>query len=155
MADQHNIFIPHRHEDDQLVGELKNLLRRHGAEVRDSSITSKTPNNAKAPGYIKDLLADHIRWAGKIIVIISPDTKNHPWVDWEVEYANRFGDKRIIGVWAPGTEPGDMPAALEDYADAIVNWDGPAILDAIDGADNWTDPDGGRAPEMVIARARC
>ena len=155
MADQHNIFISHRHEDDHLVGKLKNLLRGRGADVRDSSITSKTPNNAKAESYIKELLAAQISCAGKIIVIISPDTKNHPWVDWEIDYANRFGDKRIIGVWAPGTERGDMPAALEDYAHAVVNWDADAIINAIDGADNWTDPDGGRPSELAISRARC
>lgn len=155
MADQHNIFISHRHEDDHLVGELKDLLSGRGADVRDSSITSETPNNAKAESYIKELLAAQISWAGKIIVIISPDTKNHPWVDWEIEYANQFGDKRIIGVWAPGTEPGDMPAALEDYADAVVNWNADAIIDAIDGADNWTDPNGGRPAALAIARARC
>ncbi len=155
MSDQHNIFISHRHEDDALVGDLKRMLSGIGAEIRDSSITRETPNNAKSPDYIKQMLADQIRWAGKIIVIISPDTKNHAWVDWEIEYARKFPDKRIIGVWAPGTSHDDMPEPLEDYANAIVNWDAQAIIDALDGMDNWTEPNGAPVPMHSIPRAPC
>lgn len=155
MSDQHNIFISHRHEDDALVGDLKDMLKDSGAQIRDSSITSKTPNNAHNPDYIKTILRDQIEWAGKIIVIISPDTKNHEWVDWEIEYARKFPDKRIIGVWAPNTTHDDMPEALSDWADAVVNWDAQAIIDALEGQDNWTEPDGAPAPLQSIRRAPC
>lgn len=155
MSDQHNIFISHRHEDDALVSDLKKMLARVGAEIRDSSITSDTPNNAKRPNYIKQILADQIRWAGKIIVIISPDTKNHEWVDWEIEYAQKYPDKRIIGVWAPGTAHDDMPEPLKDYAHAIVNWDADAIIDALEGEDNHTTPAGEPSPVQSIPRAAC
>lgn len=155
MSDQHNIFVSHRHEDDNLVSDLKKLLAASGADVRDSSITSATPNEAKSDAYIRQLLADQIRWAGKMIVIVSPDTKNHSWVDWEIEYARKFPDKRIIGVWAPGTIPGDMPDGLEDYANAIVNWDADAIMAAVNGQDNWTQPDGQATSPHSISRAPC
>lgn len=146
MSEKHNVFISHRHEDDHLVGDLKKMLAGTGVDVRDSSITTENPNDAKNPDYIKSILRSRIEWAGKVIVIISPDTKNHEWVDWEIEYANGFEDKQIIGVWAPGTVPGDMPEPLKDYADAIVNWDADAIVEALNGKENWTDPDGARSP---------
>ena len=155
MSDQHNVFMSHRHEDDPLIGKMKDLLAKHGCEVRDSSVNSATPNDAHAEGYVKSILADRIRWAGKILVIISPDTKNHEWVDWEIEYANTFPDKRIIGVWAPGTAQGDLPAPLADFADAIVGWDAKAIIDALNGADSWQAPDGSTGPERVISRIGC
>ncbi|MBX3099582.1 MAG: TIR domain-containing protein [Salinibacterium sp.] len=155
MSDQHNIFISHRHQDDALVGDLKKMLADSGADIRDSSITRETPNNANSADYIKQILADQIRWAGKIIVIISPDTKNHEWVDWEIEYARKFPDKRIVGVWAPGTTNDDMPEPLGDYANAIVNWDAQAIIDALNGKDNWTEPGGAPAPVQSIPRAAC
>lgn len=155
MSDQHNIFISHRHEDDALVGKLKDMLTNSGGQIRDSSITSETPNNAHNPDYIKTILRDQIEWAGKIIVIISPDTKNHEWVDWEIEYARSFPDKRIIGIWAPGTTHDDMPEPLYDYADAVVNWDAQAIMDALDGKDNWTEPNGAPTPPQSIRRAPC
>jgi hypothetical protein len=155
MADQHNMFISHRGEDDALVGQLKQLLAKNGAEVRDSSITSENPNQAKSEAYIKQILADRITWAGKVIVIISPDTKDHAWVSWEIEYANRFPDKRIIGVWAPGAAGVDMPAELDEYADAVVGWDSDAIIGALNGADNWQGPGGETVPPRSIKRLSC
>lgn len=151
----HNVFISHRHEDDALVGQLKNLLRRHGAEVRDSSVTTATPNRAKAESYIKEILADRIQWAGKMIVVISPETKKSEWVSWEIAHANRFPDKRIIGVWAPGATGVDMPAELDEFADAVVPWDGDAIVAALEGADNWQGPDGTEVPPRSIKRLSC
>lgn len=151
----HNVFISHRHEDDALVGQLKDLLRRNGAEVRDSSVTTATPNRAKAESYIKAILADRIQWAGKVVVIISPETKKSEWVGWEIAHANRFPDKRVIGVWAPGATGVDMPAELDEFADAVVPWDGNAIVAALEGADNWQGPDGTEVPPRNIKRLSC
>ena len=157
QAEHHNVFISHRHEDDALVEKLKDLLSRHGAQVRDSSVTSDTPNNAHSEDYIKSILADCIKWAGKVIVIITPDTKNHEWVSWEIENAARYGDKRIIGVWAPGAKGVDMPDELNDYADAVVGWNGDAIIEALngDGAGPWQAPDGAAVPPRSIKRLSC
>lgn len=155
MADQHNAFISHRHEDDSLVGQLIDLLAKNGANVRDSSVTSDISNNANAESYIKQILAERIQWAGKIIVIISPETKNHEWVSWEIEYANRFPDKRIIGVWAPGAVGADMPPELDEYADAVVGWNSEAIIEALNGKDNWQGPDGTTVPPRSIKRLAC
>jgi hypothetical protein len=157
MAEHHNVFISHRHEDDSLVGQLKDLLSRNGAEVRDSSVTTETPNNAHAEGYIKEILADRIRWAGKVLVIISPDTKNHDWVGWEIEYAAKYPDKQIIGVWAPGAQGVDMPAELDEYADAVVAWEATAIIDALnsEGEGRWERPDGTPVEPRSIKRLAC
>lgn len=155
MSDEHNIFISHRHEDDALVARLRQYLERNGAVVRDSSITSATPNNAHSPDYIRQLLADRIRWAGKIIVLVTPETRNHSWVDWEIEYAKRYPDKRIIGVWAPNAEGCDLPEPLERHADAVVSWDADAIIRALNGEDNWQAPDGSNVPPREIARIGC
>ena len=155
MSDQHNVFMPHRHEDDQYIARLTKLLAKRGATVRDSSVDSSNPNRAKDPEYIKSLLAGGIRWAGKIIVLVSADTKHHPWVDWEIEYANRFPDKRIVGVWLPGADRCDLPEALERYADAVVSWDAEEIIAALEGDDNWQQPDGTPAPPRAISRLGC
>jgi hypothetical protein len=155
MTGHHNVFISHRHEDDALVGQLTELLARNGAAVRDSSVTSENPNRATSEAYIRQILAERIAWAGKMIVIISPATRNHDWVSWEIEYANRFPDKRIIGVWAPGAAGVDMPAELDEYADAVVGWNGQAIIDALNGADNWQGPDGEKVPPRSIKRLSC
>ena len=155
VSDAHNVFISHRHEDDALVGDLKSLLAGRNVAIRDSSITSENPNNANNEAYIKsEILAPNINWAGKIIVIITPDTKNHPWVDWEIEYAERQG-KEIIGVWAPGSDGCDVPEPLERHADSIVSWDADKIVDALDGNQRWEQSDGTPRSLQPVNRVGC
>ena len=155
MSDEHNIFMPHRHEDDRHIEKLKEKLARRGCDVRDSSVDSSNPNDAKDTDYIKGLLADSIRWAGKIVVLVSPQTKDHWWVNWEIDYASRFPDKRIIGVYLPGADRCDLPEALERHANAVVSWDTDQIIAALEGADSWQQPDGSPMPPRAIKRLAC
>ena len=133
-----NVFISHIHEDDEGLADLKDLASRHGMNLRDSSITKGKFNNASDPDYIKyEILGPHIRWASVLVVYVSPETKNHPWVDWEIEYAHKLG-KRIVGVWERGARDCELPEPLKDYADAVVGWNGESIIDAISGdSDEW------------------
>lgn len=134
MPQIHNVFISHRHEDDHLVADFKRLLEGRGVQIRDASITSDTPNRADNEDYIKSrILEPGIRWAGKVVVIITPDTRNHPWVDWEVNFAETCGHKEIIGVWAPGHTGCEVPETLERHADALVSWNADKILEALNG----------------------
>jgi hypothetical protein len=154
--DKKNVFISHVHEDDAGLGKIKDLLKKHGLEIRDSSINSSNPNNAKSPDYIKSqILAPQINWASTLLVYITPKTKGSDWVDWEIEYAQKQG-KRIVGVWAHGHNECEVPDALKDYADAVVNWNGPKIIDAINGKNNdWQNPDGTPCIPRPIKRYSC
>lgn len=155
MSETHNVFISHRHEDDGLVAQFKQLLDGKGVQIRDASITSDNPNEASNPEYIKtQILAPGIQWAGKIVVLITPDTKNHDWVDWEIEYANKL-DKQIVGVWAPGSAGCEVPEPLEKYADAIVGWDTSRILDALDGSRTFEDSSGASRSPQPVNRIGC
>ena len=155
MSEIHNVFISHRHEDDALVARFKSLLEGKGVQVRDASITSDAPNQANSPEYIKSqILGPGIRWAGKLVVIITPDTKNHDWVAWEIEYANKLG-KEIIGVWAPGSAGCEVPEPLEKYADAIVGWHSERILGALNGERTFEDSTGVPRPAQPVNRIGC
>lgn len=155
-ADIKNVFVSHVHEDDSVLPELKDLLSRRGYEIRDSSIDSSRPNEAKDPDYIKSqILAPRIQWAGCIIVLISPDTHTSDWVDWEIEYAAKQG-KRVIGVFVRGAQDSDVPRNLDVYADDVHGWSGPSIIDAIEGKTNdWINADGTVRPARTIARYKC
>jgi hypothetical protein len=155
VSEIHNIFVSHRHEDDSLVADFRTLLEGRNVTIRDSSITSDNPNNATSEAYIKaEILAPNIRWAGKVVVIITPDTMNHPYVDWEVEYAERCG-KEIVGVWAPGCTGCELPEALERHADSIVSWDAAKIIDALNGGGSWEQPDGVPRTPQPVNRVGC
>src|SRR5260370_30496730 len=151
-----NVFISHIHEDDDGHSDIKDLLTKSGCEFRDSSINSSNPNEANNPDYIKsEILGPRIQWAGTMVVLISPDTHESEWVNWEIEYAHKLG-KRIVGVWAHGAKDCDTPEKLELYADAVVGWQGDCIMDAITGKlDNWQGPAGEPRPVRPIARYSC
>jgi len=155
-----NVFISHVHEDDDLLPKLKDLTKRAGMEVRDGSVTSDKPNDAKNREYIKKkILAPRIQWASTLVVLISNDTHKSWWVDWEIEYAVKEG-KRVVGVYAQGATEADIPEALRLCGDAvIVGWQGNRVVDAIDGKirDAWDDPVTGkpRSRDWFIKRYSC
>jgi hypothetical protein len=155
MPDSANVFISHLHEDDEYLGRLKKLLADRRFDIRDSSINETRPNRAKDEDYIKnDILAPRIRWAGTVVVLISPETKDSDYVSWEIDYANQQG-KRIVGVYTPGSADCDVPEGLEDYADGIVAWNGDAVLAAVRGDDVWQDSEGSPRAAKDIARHGC
>lgn len=151
-----NVFISHIHEDDHRLQPLKDLLKTKGCEARDSSITSEKPNNAKNPDYIMNgILKPAIDWAGTMVVLVSPDTKDSDWVTKEIEYANEQG-KNIVGVWDDGETGCEIPEALHQLADHMVPWDGEQIVDAIfNRLDGWRDPQGQPMEARSIPRYRC
>lgn len=151
-----NVFVSHVHEDDTELQDLKELLRSRGHDIRDSSIDSSNPNEASNPDYIKtEILAPRIRWAGTLVVLISPDTHRSEWVDWEIEYAHKH-DKRIVGVWVRGGKDTDVPETLAACADAVVGWDSESVMAAITGAySGWNKPDGTPGDERPIQRQNC
>ena len=155
MTDIKNVFISHVHEDDEGLSKLKTLLASKGMNIRDSSIHTGKFNNAKNPAYIKSqILAPLINWAGTFICYVSSRTKQSEWVNWEIEYAAKQG-KRIIGVWGYGEKGCDLPAALSEYADAMVGWGSDAIIDAINGKDGWEKPDGEPCEPVPLKRHPC
>lgn len=157
MADQiKNVFISHVHEDDTGLAKVKEILGNRGMSIRDSSINSSNPNNAKSEDYIKSqILTPQIKWAGTLVVYVSPKTKDSEWVNWEIEQAHKLG-KRIVGVWAHGAKDCDLPEALNDYADAVVGWNGDSLVDAINGeSDIWVCPEGGPCDVRPITRHPC
>jgi hypothetical protein len=151
-----NVFISHIHEDDAGLSDLKDLLSRKGFALRDSSISADNPNRASDDDYIKSkILAPRINWAGTMLVYVTPETCQHPWVEWEIEYAHKLG-KRIVGVWGQGDAECKVPVTLDKYADAVVGWDSGHIIDAIEGRINdWTNQAGQPRGDRSIARYSC
>lgn len=157
MADNEkiNIFISHYHKDESDIPKLKKLLEKKGYDVRDSSIDETEPNNANNPDYIKSLLRPKIEWAGTVIVLIGPKTHTRKWVDWEIEYANSFGDKRIIGIFLQGATDADLPENLDVYGHACVPWNSDELVAAIEGKNIWFNSAGQLRPTDGKGRGTC
>lgn len=143
-----HIFISHHHADDAEVSNLTTLLTKNGHDIRNSSIRAKPANQRRLDqGLVKEetirrLLRMKISWAGTVVVLIGNETHTRPWVNWEVEQANKQ-NKRIVGVYAQGGKDAEIPTALEKYASSIVGWNTDSIMAAIDGTANAIqNPDG-------------
>lgn len=151
-----NVFISHVHEDDEGLSKLKDLVKKQGLTLKDSSITSDKPNNARNPDYIMNqILKPRIDWCSVLVVYVTPDTKDSTWVEKEIEYANQQG-KRIVGVWEQGSNQCEPPDALDKYADAMVGWNGESIIDAINGNSNaWYGKEGNLREYRPISRHKC
>lgn len=159
MPERKNVFISHVHEDDELVPKLKDLIANAGMEVRDGSITSDKPNQAQSEEYIKrEILEPRIQWASTLVVLITHDTAQSWWVNWEIKRAVELG-KNVVGVYAQGATDADIPAELQKCGDAaIVGWQGDRVVAAINGAiHDWDNPVSGepRSPEWLIKRYSC
>jgi hypothetical protein len=150
MSQKKNVFISHHHKDDEHVDKLTDLLGKNGCNIRNSSIRAKPANQERLDqGVIKDatikrLLRMKISWAGTVIVLIGKKTCERKWVNWEVEEALKQG-KKIVGVYESGLKDKvKLPAALEDSASSIVEWDSASIIDAINGVvpPTFKNPDG-------------
>ena len=64
-----NVFISHYGQDEEHIVKLKKLLAKKDYQLRNSSIDSTKPNDAKNEEYIKyQLLKPGIKWAGTTIV---------------------------------------------------------------------------------------
>lgn len=144
MSDTKNIFISHVHEDDALLPKLRALVSKAGMNVRDGSVNSETPNAASNEAYIKrEILAPRIQWASTLVVLITHDTAQSNWVNWEIKYAIELG-KNVVGVYAQGATDADVPEELAKHAAAIVGWQSQRVVDAINGKiTGWDDPASG------------
>ena len=150
-----NVFISHTHEDDAGLEDLRNLLKKAGMEIRNSSITADKPNNAKSPDYIKAILRPHIEWASIVLVYISPETKNSKWVNWEIKHAYEK-NKIIVGVYERGASGCEVPENLYLYRNACVVWNAEKIIDAINGnCREFEKSDGTPFEPIPISRHSC
>lgn len=156
-----NVFVSHHHKDDAQVDKLTKLLKKSGCEIRNSSIRAKPANQRRLDkGLIKEsvlkrLLRMKISWAGSVIVLVGKKTHTRPWVNWEIEQAEKKG-KNIVGVFEHGLkEKVKVPEALQKYATSQVGWDSTSILNAIEGKPVFQNPDGTPSPRQDGKHVEC
>lgn len=140
-----NLFISHYGGDEEYVEKFKSLISKN-YDIRDSSLVESDPNNATNKEYIKSLLRTQIDWAGKVVVLIGPKTHEREWVNWEIEYAATHGDKRVVGVFLPGSTDADIPEALNTFGHSCVPWNQEKIVAALNGTDIWENSAGETRP---------
>lgn len=101
------VFISHAHTDAALVAQITEALQRSGLEVWDADREILPGDN----------------WAGEVaraleesqamVVLLTPDAANSPWVKREIEYAlgaKNYANRLIpVVVGDPDGFPGELP----------------------------------------------
>jgi len=133
-----NIFISHQHNDAPSIKRVIDFIEKKGEiKVRDSSIyEEKKPNKATNPDYIKSLIRAQMDWAGTVVVLIGKETKNSDYVDYEINYAGKH-DKKIIGVFIPGTDDNDIPNSFKEHGSALCRLRTESLNRALIGETNF------------------
>ncbi len=149
------IFISHYHRDEDHYRKFVNLLdKRKYFTFENYSVDPEDAGKAKSSEYIERKLKSRINESDTMVVLVGEKTHSRPWVDWEIEYANRQG-KRIIGVWARGAKESDLPENQEKYGDALVGWNTENIVGAIRGNKEWQNSDGSRRSDRIGKDVTC
>ena len=131
----HNIFISHYGEDEASLDHLKQRLRDHGCDVRNSSVEKKKYRPYKVTNAtIARYLRMCIRWAKTFIVMIGEHTHERPWVNYEIRQAARQG-KTIIGVYEQSCKDKvELPGAFKEYGGSTLGWGSiDKLIDVING----------------------
>jgi tetratricopeptide (TPR) repeat protein len=100
-----HIFISHASKDDPFVKELRLALEGHGLPVWVDS------RNLRGGSKLAPEISEAIKTARQIIVVLSPNTVNSPWVRKEIQQAlaveqeKKAEGYRVIPLLLPGIEP--------------------------------------------------
>ena len=135
MADLHNVFISHYGEDEKQLDTLKQRLKDHGCDARNSSVEKKKYRPYKVTdATIARYLRLCIRWAKTFIVMIGKHTHERPWVNYEIRQAARQG-KTVIGVYEYGCKDDvELPGAFKEYGGSTLGWNSiDKLIDVIEG----------------------
>lgn len=156
-----NVFVSHHHKDDSSVDGLTGMLAGKNYNIRNSSIRAKPENqkrldnNQVSDNTIKRLLRMKMRWASQVIVVIGKETHSRPWVNWEIQIAQKLG-KPIVGVYENGLKDKvEIPTNLDKYASSIVGWRPNSIIAALEGDNQFQNPDGSVSPERQGGNVVC
>jgi hypothetical protein len=109
-----SIFISHASKDDELVKELREALEAHQLPVWVDSCNLRGGNKL-APEIHKA-----IEQARQVIVVLSTNTVNSPWVRkeiakaLEVEQQRKDEGYRVIPLLLPGIEPSALPLWFDE-----------------------------------------
>ncbi|HEY3227893.1 MAG TPA: toll/interleukin-1 receptor domain-containing protein, partial [Roseiflexaceae bacterium] len=99
------IFISHASKDDEFVKELRQALEGQGLSVWVDS------RNLRGGAKLAPEIEQAIEQARQVIVVLSPNTQNSPWVRKEIQQALQVEQRRkddgyrVIPLLLPGVEP--------------------------------------------------
>ena len=109
-----HIFISHASKDDEFVKELREALEAHRLNVWVDS------RNLRGGNKLVPEIHEAIEQAQQVIIVLSTNTVNSPWVrkeiakGLEVEQQRKDEGYRVIPLLLPGIEPSALPLWFDE-----------------------------------------
>jgi hypothetical protein len=93
-----------------------------------------------------------LQQADVLVILICPETMDSAPINELIILASHTG-KRIVGVWAPGIQHSEVPAALHKHGDAAIVFDADAVKKVVCGGESiWSTPVGAPRPSPKTPR---
>jgi len=114
-----SIFISHATKDDAFVKDLRQALEGQGLQVWVDS------RNLRGGNKLASAINKAIEQARQVIVVLSPNTVNSPWVRKEIQKALKVEKKRnddgyrVIPLLLPGIEPSALALWFDEEPVAV------------------------------------
>lgn len=137
------VFLISDYKDNNYTSDLCKMFNKEGYQVVQNLIVINKTNDEKYINYIKEkIIKPSIDLAQIIVVLIGTNTCNNDLTNWEIRYAGKCGNKRIVGIYLNGNTDLSIPSELQNYGDSCVNWNYKKILDTIKGENIWVNSNG-------------
>ncbi|HQE06116.1 MAG TPA: TIR domain-containing protein [Tepidanaerobacteraceae bacterium] len=115
-----NVFISFAYEDINEVNLLRGQAKNENIPIEFNDWSVSEPFDSDRAPYIKLKISERINQSSLTIVFLSENTKNSPWVKWEIEESIRR-EKYVLGVYS-GDKCPDKPAVIIENMIKCVPW---------------------------------
>lgn len=129
-----HVFISHASKDDDLVKALRDALESHAISVWVDS------RNLRGGAKLAPEIDEAIEQARQVIVVLSPNTVNSPWVRkeiskaLEVEKQRKDEGYRVIPLLLPGIEPAALALWFDEEPVGVkIKLDTGSLSEALPG----------------------
>ncbi len=133
--ERRKVFISFRGEDKILVDYLRGQAKNTNSNLDFIDMSLQVPFDSENAEYIKQGIRARIKQCSVTAVMVTDETHQSPWVNWEIRESIALG-KGVIVIDKRKDSNSQLPAAvLENKKDIkIVPWKHKDIMDAIDNA---------------------
>lgn len=95
------IFVSHAYQDHALVGAVEQTLRKHGIVTARDVIIVDSQQGIQAGENLRERIKNLIRSASKVVIIVSDNSVESQWVNYEAGMAAAL-EKPIIIIGRKG-----------------------------------------------------
>lgn len=120
-AARRNLFISFAAEDINEVNLLRGQAKNENSDIDFVDRSVRVPYDSNRADYIKQRISERIRQSSMTVVLLTSESANSQWVNWEIERSLELG-KKVVAFHTGDKRPAQLPRAVKDNAIKVVSW---------------------------------